>query len=123
VYLSEKDMEKLMARLVMDRNSFIKTYCRWVSDWRGKKVLSLKEKSNKDCILWDKGCLAYTARPLQCRAFPFWNSIISSVKSWEMAASGCPGMNFGHLHSADEIDAFINARITEPIIEKKGGSK
>jgi Fe-S-cluster containining protein len=119
VFLSEQDLEKLALRLGMDRESFSKTYCRWVMNWQGTDVLSLKEKSNKDCIFWDNGCSVYQARPLQCRAFPFWDSIVTSEQSWEIAASGCPGMNSGITHSGGEINEYIKLRIKEPVINKK----
>jgi len=123
VFLSEKDLEKLISALKMDRNSFLKTYCRWVTDWNGKEVLSLKEKSNKDCILWDSGCTVYASRPLQCVSFPFWESIVSSPQAWEIAATGCPGINSGALHSASEIGEYVKMRSDEPVIYKKGDVK
>jgi Fe-S-cluster containining protein len=121
VFLSEKDMEKLIVRLKMDRNAFIKKYCRWVQDVNGKEVLSLKEKSNSDCILWDSICTVYTARPLQCRTFPFWKSIVSSARAWAVAASGCPGMNHGETHPEKAIKKCLEMRIAEPIIKRTGG--
>jgi len=90
-------------------------------NWRGDEVLSLKEKSNKDCILWDNGCSIYSARPHQCVSFPFWESIISSEQNWEIAASGCPGINTGELHSKTAIEEHIYKRESEPII--KGDSE
>jgi Fe-S-cluster containining protein len=118
VFLSENDLEKLIAQLKMDRNAFIKKFCRWVTDVNGKKVLSLREKSNKDCILWDSECTVYNTRPLQCRSFPFWKSIVSSAGAWAVAASGCPGMNYGKMHSQKEIGEYLKMRITEPIINR-----
>ena len=119
VYLTEKDLQKLMAVLESDRNTFINTYCRWVSDQNGGKVLSLKEKANNDCILWEtSGCSVYSARPVQCITFPFWKSIMASQKSWEMAASGCPGMNTGKTYSGKEINDVIKLRTSSPIINR-----
>jgi Fe-S-cluster containining protein len=121
VFLSEKDMEKLVSELKMNRNGFLKTYCRWVADWKGDQVLSLKEKSNKDCVFWDSGCTVYAARPLQCVSFPFWESIISSPEAWEIAAESCPGMNRGALHTAGAIEERIKMRASQPIIDKQEG--
>ncbi|MCL2214663.1 MAG: YkgJ family cysteine cluster protein [Treponema sp.] len=118
VYLSEKDLAGLVSALKMERSGFIKTYCKWVSDWNGNNVLSLKEKNNKDCILWEDGCIVYKARPLQCVTFPFWESIVASSKAWAMAASGCPGINTGELHTKNEIEANIKQRSSEPIISE-----
>jgi len=121
VYLSEGDIKNLLSALKMDRNNFLKTYCRWVTNWKGDEVLSLKEKSNKDCILWNDGCTVYTGRPLQCITFPFWESIVSSVEAWEIAAVSCPGINNGQLHSQKAIGRDIELRASEPIINRTGG--
>jgi Fe-S-cluster containining protein len=123
VFLSENDLEKLTIELKMNRNGFINTYCRWVNDYGGKQVLSLREKSNKDCIFWEKGCTVYNARPFQCVAFPFWEAIVSSEKAWEMAASGCPGMNSGALHPAEEIEEYVKTRALQPITSRQGESE
>jgi Fe-S-cluster containining protein len=118
VFISDNDLEKLIVQLKMDRNAFIKKYCRWVKDVNGKEVLSLREKSNKDCILWDSICTVYSARPLQCSSFPFWESIVSSAQAWSIAASGCPGMNYGEMHPQKAIEEYLEMRIAEPIINR-----
>jgi len=120
VFLSEEDIEKLSAELNMDKNSLITAFCRWVGI-KGEESLSLKEKSNKDCIFWESsGCKVYNARPLQCLTFPFWESIVSSVHGWETAASGCPGIKLGKLHKKQEIDRYIKMRVEQPIINGRG---
>ncbi|MCL2410830.1 MAG: YkgJ family cysteine cluster protein [Treponema sp.] len=121
VFLSENDLENLTIALEMDKDSLLKVYCRWVTDWKGDTVLSLKEKSNKDCILWDDGCTVYEKRPLQCITFPFWESIISSSEVWEITASDCAGINSGKLHTPLEISGFLKARADNPIIIKERG--
>jgi len=118
VYLCEKDMERLAEHLEMDKSGFIKTYCRWVADTQGEEVLSLKEKYNFDCIFWKSGCTVYQARPLQCRTFPFWESVVSSAGNWEMAASGCPGINSGELHTEKAIGEYLKLHAGQPIINK-----
>jgi Fe-S-cluster containining protein len=121
VFLSEKDLENLSFALKMEKKSVIDEYCRWGTDRNGDKVLSLKEKSNKDCILWDSGCTVYSVRPIQCVTFPFWESIIASEQCWETAASGCPGMNFGELHTKAEIEKTCALHSYRPVICKTGG--
>jgi len=120
VFLSETDINNLTSALSMSKNEVIKVYCRWVDDWKGDEVLSLKEKSNKDCILWDEGCKVYKKRPLQCVTFPFWESIISSKGAWEIAATGCPGINGGDLHTKIAIENDIKLRADEPVISRAG---
>ncbi|MCL2720142.1 MAG: YkgJ family cysteine cluster protein [Treponema sp.] len=118
VFISENDLENLISALKINKKNVIDTYCRWVTDWKGDEVLSLKEKFNKDCILWDNGCLVYKKRPAQCITFPFWESILSSSKAWETAASSCPGMNEGKLHNKIIIEENIELRSSQPIINK-----
>jgi len=118
VFLSKKDLEKLTLQTKMDNDSFIGAYCRWVNDRDGKQVLSLKEKHNKDCIFWDSGCMIYDARPVQCVTFPFWESVISSEYNWKAAASGCPGIDSGKLHSGMEISRYLELRTSEPVVNR-----
>ena len=119
VYLSEKDLQKLVSALNIDKNSFINKYCRWVSNINGNEVLSLKEKSNYDCIFWETdGCSVYSTRPLQCITFPFWENIVSSKENWKTAASGCPGINSGEVHTENAINEIIKTRVSEPVISR-----
>jgi len=118
VYLSQIDLQMLLDAVKMDKNEFITEYCRWVIDWSGEEVLSLKEKSNRDCVFWENGCKVYSKRPLQCSTFPFWENIISSRESWEIAAAGCPGINTGDLFSEYSISENLYKRAAQPIINK-----
>jgi Fe-S-cluster containining protein len=122
VFLTEKDASVLGGALNMGLEKFIKTYCRWIPAENGDFRLTLKEKSNYDCIFWAvkpvEGCAVYDKRPLQCRSFPFWLSIVNDKTSWEMAARNCPGMGRGKLHSPDSVKNWLFARENEPIISK-----
>ncbi|GHV14147.1 zinc/iron-chelating domain-containing protein [Spirochaetia bacterium] len=118
VFLSEKDIGLLAAEQKMGRDGLIKTYCRWVAFEGGVEYLSLKEKSNYDCIFWRDGCGVYAARPLQCRTYPFWDSIMVSTEAWETAKSGCLGIGKGELHSMAKINTHLEARLSEPVITR-----
>jgi len=118
VFLCDKDVSALKGTLKLGREEFMDLYCRWVPAEGGKSRLSLKEKSNYDCIFWEKeaGCVVYEARPLQCVTFPFWPSVLGDEDSWEMTARGCPGMNQGITHSPESIEKLLSSRRNEPII-------
>jgi Fe-S-cluster containining protein len=119
VFLSRADVDALAGHLDMGYSEFIETYCRWVPIGGGVEQLSLKERSNFDCILWGKGgCSVYEARPLQCRTFPFWASSVRSRDAWDATAEGCPGVGHGALHGADEIEAHLAASEANPIITR-----
>lgn len=66
---------------------------------------SLKEKSNGDCVFYDRtaGCTVYPVRPRQCRTWPFWECNTESPATWARAAAECPGCNQGELIPAEEI--------------------
>ena len=118
VFLSVNDASRLEAVLNMEHGAFIKAFCRWVPSENGDERLSLKEKSNFDCIFWkeENGCSVYETRPLQCRAFPFWASVLDSKESLESTAAGCPGIGQGPLFSFDSIEKWLTLRQNEPII-------
>jgi Fe-S-cluster containining protein len=116
VFLSQEDLDSLAAAQGMKPGEFTETWCRWVSLGRGE-YLSLKEKANYDCVFWKEGCLVYPSRPLQCRTFPFWDSIVCSAAAWEKAGLGCPGMGRGELHSRARIEE--QARSVQPLITRK----
>jgi Fe-S-cluster containining protein len=116
VFLSQKDVKLLAAERKMKYTDFVETYCRWIPAGPGEERLSLKEKSNYDCIFWKEGCSVYAARPLQCRAFPFWPSIICFSGSWDMAKTGCPGMGRGAMVGRDAIESWLEQQKAEPAL-------
>jgi Fe-S-cluster containining protein len=107
VWLTGEDLERLARHFNIGAARFVKTYCR---RWSGKLPVSLREKANLDCVFWNDGCGVYTARPAQCRDWPFWEELLSSQEQWDRAAAGCPGMGTGKLHSKAEIDAILTRR-------------
>ena len=104
VYLSKIDLDKLCNFLKMSGKDFAKKYCRWAGYYEGKEVLALKEMKNYNCILWNNGCSAYEARPVQCATWPFWTWMIENKDSWNECAKDCQGMNKGRLWSKEEIE-------------------
>ena len=119
VYLSENDLSLLANEFKMDYTAFVETWCRWIPFTPGRQRLSLKEKANFDCIFWSNSCGVYHARPLQCRAFPFWDFIVCSQQAWEAAGKDCPGINNGELHGREKIEGFIRQMEEEPVIERE----
>lgn len=104
VYLSKRDLMTLCEHFNMTVTAFVEKYCRWADYYYGEQVLALLEKKNYDCILWDNGCSAYVARPVQCSTYPFWAWMVKDEQMWNECAQDCPGMNKGMLHSYEEIE-------------------
>ena len=103
VYLSKRDLLTLCSYFNLNIDEFVKKYCRWAGYYEGKTVLALFEKKNFDCILWNNGCSAYEARPVQCSPYPFWSWMIADKNTWNECAQDCPGMNRGRLWSKEQI--------------------
>jgi Fe-S-cluster containining protein len=119
VFLSREDIDTLAAAQAMERGEFIAAWCRWVSFGQAIEYLSLKERANYDCIFWREGCMMYSSRPLQCRTFPFWDSIVVSPAAWGKAGLECPGMGQGEFHSMARIEECRRARLDQPVITRK----
>lgn len=121
VFLSEQDLALLASRFRMPPPAFIAAYCRWVEAPGGMEELSLREVSGYDCVFWKDGCAVYDDRPLQCRTFPFWASVLASEKAWSSAALSCPGVGQGGLHDRASIESCLEKREAEPVISRPRG--
>jgi uncharacterized protein len=120
VFLSKQDIKRLSKGIECGIEEFIHGYCRIVQGSSGPR-LSLKETDTFDCVFWvNGGCRVYDYRPLQCRSFPFWDSILVSQSIWEEHTSICPGMNKGAYHSAEEINRWLLMRVHEPLLVPTG---
>ena len=67
---------------------------------------SLVEYENGDCVFFDnksRKCGVYSARPRQCRTWPFWDSNIRSPEAWAVTCEVCPGSGQGRLYQLEEI--------------------
>jgi Fe-S-cluster containining protein len=103
VRVTDAEIEALGRRLDLAPDEFRAAYTRKL---RGGEV-SLRERRNRDCIFYDRdrGCSVHEDRPRQCRAWPFWGSVVHSRERWQDEARSCPGMDQGPRHGADEITA------------------
>ena len=123
VYLSKRDLLTLSRFYSIHPVHFVMHYCRWADYYHGTTVLALKEKSNHDCILWNNGCEAYPARPLQCSTYPFWTWMLKDRETWDDCAKDCPGMNRGKWWSPGK-SAELSHRFSENIpLQKEDFSK
>lgn len=101
IWITHKEEKIISQYLGIEQDCFIREFC--TREWG---TLSIREKINGECIFYkadSNKCCIYEVRPLQCRLFPFWPSLLVSRKIWEKQASICPGMNHGKYFAADEI--------------------
>lgn len=102
VWVSSKEIEKISNFLKTSKKDFLKKYTRQISG-----LISLKEHpiTYDCCFLKNKKCIIYEARPKQCERFPFWQSNLKDLKSWQSLKEYCPGIDNkeGKLFSFEEI--------------------
>lgn len=107
VWVDEKEIAEMSSFLKISEEEFIKKYTRQVGEHRAL----LEHSKNYDCVfLKDNACQLYTARPRQCRTFPWWPEHLTSKKAWDEASTRCEGMNHpdGALISLEEIQKQLS---------------
>ena len=68
---------------------------------------SLKEFPDGACVFFDttaRKCTVYSARPRQCRTWPFWDSNLKTEADWKYTCGVCPGSGKGQMHSLQQIE-------------------
>ncbi len=130
VWISDVEIDRLAELLKLSREETIRQYCRKV-DTR----YSLKEFRNSrgeyDCVFLKeervtrpkkageaddqvvqtiRSCTVYTARPLQCRTWPFWSENLTSEKVWNRSGERCHGMNRGKVYTPERIHELRDAK-------------
>jgi uncharacterized protein len=100
VWVNDEEIQAIADFLQQPVEHFREIFTRRVH--RGR---SLREKSNGDCVLYDKsvGCTIYPVRPRQCRTWPFWESNLQTPYTWEHTCKVCPGSGQGDLIPVEEI--------------------
>jgi Fe-S-cluster containining protein len=94
VWVSDEEITAMASFLSITIEQFIKKYTRTV---HGRRAL-LEHAKSYDCVfLKDKVCQLYSARPKQCRTYPWWPEIVESKGAWEEEARRCEGI--GHKDS------------------------
>ena len=112
VFLTKEDRKRFAKHFKMRTAEFTKKYCE-----RDGEVWRLKESiGNPDCIFLDgKKCGVYTARPSQCRTWPFWPEVMSA-KTWaKEIVSFCPGIGKGELVSGADIEKSLRNQLKQKL--------
>ena len=98
VRVSDRESREIREFLKVTDHDFRERFCRVVD---GDTLL--REKTNGDCIFYDRGCTVYSVRPAQCRTYPFWFKNLRSEVAWARTSAECPGIGHGRLYSKEEI--------------------
>ncbi|OSS41846.1 hypothetical protein DESAMIL20_1399 [Desulfurella amilsii] len=75
VFLTQSDIEDIAAYLNLEKEQFLQTY---TGKFYDKVTLAnIKVNGEYTCCFLDKEglCEIYPKRPIQCRTFPFWESM------------------------------------------------
>ena len=102
VYLTLEDRRRLAAHLGLTTGQFTRRYTAVTHGFRHLR------HPDRDCGFLKGGrCSVYPARPLQCRAWPFWPENMDPGTWRERVAPRCPGVGRGRLYSEEEIRAIL----------------
>jgi Fe-S-cluster containining protein len=90
VWLSSEEIDTIAEHLNLSREDFLKKYTRKIFG----KISLIEDRINYDCVfLKDRRCQIYSARPLQCRTFPWWEENLETPASWKEVGRRCEGVN------------------------------
>lgn len=102
VYLNEADVARAAGFLGMTSAEFERRYV-----YRTKRKMRLRVPRHANCSFLERGrCSIHPAKPLQCRAFPFWPEMVDSAREWRLTGRYCPGIGKGPLVQIVEAQAI-----------------
>jgi hypothetical protein len=102
VWVDAKEIGAMARLMELDVDAFERKFVRQVGPDK-----SLVEYPGGDCILLDpatRKCTVYSARPIQCRTWPFWDSNLRRRKDWQETCDVCPGAGSGRLYTLQQIE-------------------
>ncbi|WP_040353063.1 YkgJ family cysteine cluster protein [Blastopirellula marina] len=102
VWVNDEEIAQLAVLMELSVDQFEETYVRKVGLRK-----SLREYSDGACVFFDtnsRGCTVYSARPRQCRTWPFWDSNVRTEGDWKETCEMCPGSGKGALYQLEEIE-------------------
>jgi Fe-S-cluster containining protein len=107
VYLTEAESEAIRMHLQLSQNWFRRRYLTRLAD--GERVLASGD--NDHCIFLDEAgqCRIYSARPLQCKTYPFWPELAGNARAWISEARRCEGINQGAVIPVSTIRRQVQA--------------
>jgi Fe-S-cluster containining protein len=116
VWVTEAESDRIADHCHLSPAEFARHHLRQVGARR-----SLLEKTGGDCDFLERladgttRCRIHPVRPIQCRTWPFWKSILDSAESWRLAARHCPGIDDGAHGSLSVIDEALKANGSLPL--------
>lgn len=102
--------EAMAEQLGLSEEEFLRTYATYADgQWCLNEVDSPTTEGEFDCVFLVRQenrmlCQIHSARPTQCRTWPFWGDNLRSRGRWERAAQSCEGIGRGSRVPLHEIE-------------------
>jgi Fe-S-cluster containining protein len=113
VYLDLEEEEALADFLGLPLATFRRRFT--FLDEDGWRELAFTEDR---CVFLDdetNRCSVYSARPVQCSTFPFWEELVQRRRWTDRARKLCEGVGRGRLYSIEEAEArILERKLSEP---------
>lgn len=102
VYVNEEELAALAGHLDMSKQEFRERYT--YRDRLGWTQLAFN--GDRCVFLDDKGerCTVYSARPTQCRTFPFWRELVVDGRWTDEVGRMCEGIGRGKVCDPEEVE-------------------
>lgn len=109
IWVTEAEMNEMADFLKLSLKDFKRLYVKKVGQ---RYSLVEKKTENHSCVFYrEKKCQVYAARPLQCRAYPFWKENLLSEESWKQTAQECEGIQAdAPLIAQETIEELLEAQ-------------
>lgn len=106
VFLRAGEVRRLADAMGVTRATFRRA---WTT--RADDDLVLRKRPDGTCILLsaERACMAYEARPVQCRTYPFWDGILKTAGAWRREATRCEGIGRGARVAVEEVESALRA--------------
>ena len=105
--LAPFESEAIRHHLQLSQGWFRRRYLMRLAD--GDLVLASGDDDR--CIFLDDAgqCRVYSARPLQCKSYPFWPELAGNARAWISEARRCEGINQGAVVPVSTIRRQVQA--------------
>jgi len=107
VWVNQKEIDAIAVELNISPEQCEEKYIRHI----GVRRSLIELPQSYDCIFLDadtRKCAVYTARPRQCKTWPFWKSNVRTEETWKETCQACPGSGQGKLYQLGEIKEQMN---------------
>lgn len=98
VFFSDSEIDAAAALLRLNSEAFRERFLRDTEEGWALEVVD----DDFCAFLVDDACTIATAKPQQCRTYPFWPEISREWKTWLDERPRCPGIGLGRVYSEAE---------------------